>query len=64
MLRLRLSDGIIYNEYENRFGSFPCDWKQKAEKLSAMGYVKLTDKGFALTNKGFLVSNAVIGEFI
>ncbi|MBR3593075.1 MAG: radical SAM family heme chaperone HemW [Clostridia bacterium] len=64
MLRLRLADGIIYNEFENRFGVFPCEWKKTAEKLSEMGYVELTDKGFALTAKGFLVSNAVIGEFI
>ncbi|MBE6766815.1 MAG: radical SAM family heme chaperone HemW [Ruminococcaceae bacterium] len=64
MLRLRLSEGIKYNEFEKRFGRFPYDWKKTAERLSGYGLVNLDNNGFALTEEGFLVSNKVLGEFI
>ncbi len=64
MLRLRLSEGIIFSEFENCFGKFPSEWLAKARKLETGGFAELTDKGFALTEKGFLVSNKILGEFI
>lgn len=64
MLRLRLSDGVRYDEYKARFGEIPKEIIKKAESLEKLGLIKLEDGGFSLTDEGFLVSNAVIGEFI
>ncbi len=64
MLRLRLSDGIIFSDYEKRFGAFPADKIRKAETLSKHGLITFDNNGFRLTKKGFLLSNSVIGEFI
>ncbi len=64
MLRLRLRDGIIYKDYEARYGALPEEWLKTAEKLAAGGLIELRDDGFALNEKGFLVSNMVLGEFI
>lgn len=64
MLRLRLKDGIIFKDFENRYGAFPTDWLQSAKRLANGGYAVLTDKSFALNREGFLVSNKILGEFI
>ncbi len=64
MLRLRLSEGIIFEEYKKRFGDFPKDKIKKAELLARHGLITLKKDGFCLTKKGFLLSNSVIGEFI
>ena len=64
MLRLRLSDGIIFEEYEKRYGTFPSDKIKKAETLAKHGLIKIDNKSLSLTKKGFLLSNSVIGEFI
>ncbi len=64
MLRLRLCAGIIFEEYAKRFGTFPKEILQKAGRLKTEGYIELDGKGIRLTKKGFLVSNAVIGELI
>ncbi len=64
MLRLRLNSGIIFKEYEKRFGAFPKDKLKKAEMLSKHGLINIDNNGFSLTKKGFLLSNSVIGEFI
>lgn len=64
MLRLRLRDGLEFSEYQNRYGAFPKEKIDTAEKLQSLGLLTLSDSGIALTDKGFLVSNAVIGELI
>ncbi len=64
MLRLRLSSGLVFSDYEERYGMFPPDKIKTAKLLEKAGLLKLTQKGIALTEEGFLVSNAVIGEFI
>lgn len=64
MLRLRLSDGVRFDEYKKRFGEMPKEIVKKAEDLQKLGLVFVTKEGFSLTEEGFLVSNAVIGEFI
>lgn len=66
MLGLRLSEGIffnglrIYGASEETIESI----RKKALELSAYGICTVTDTGIALTEAGFLASNAVIGEFI
>ncbi len=64
LLRLRLCEGIVFEKYEKRFGAFPKAMLKKAERLIAEGYVELDGNGIRLTKKGFLISNAVIGELI
>ncbi len=65
MLRLRLKDGIIIEDFEKRFNkSFPQDIIKKAKKFIENGLIKYNEKFMALTEKGFLLSNSIIAELI
>lgn len=65
MLRLRLTDGISFSEYEKRFKiPFPKHCIKTAEKYSRYGFTELTKYGIRLTGKGFLVSNAIMAEML
>ena len=65
MLRLRLIDGVDYNEYTKKFGkSFPSEIIKRAHKFAKVGLVSINENGFHLTEKGFLVSNSVISDLI
>ena len=65
MLRLRLSEGLSFAEYEKKYGE-----KISQDKLIGMrkfekaGLCKIDDKGMRLTPEGFLLSNVIIGEMI
>ncbi|MCR5782921.1 MAG: radical SAM family heme chaperone HemW [Clostridia bacterium] len=71
MLRLRLSEGIDFAEYEEKFrvqsskfkGSFP-GFMEKCRFYADRGLGELTDAGFRLTPRGFLVSNGIIADLI
>ncbi len=61
MLALRLSEGLIFSEYENRFSKpFPEEIIKKAQQLEKYGLVTVDENAIALTVKGFLISNSVI----
>lgn len=65
MLRLRLAEGIDFDEYKKRFGKdFPAETIKKAEKFAVQGNMTVTENGIALTKSGFLVSNYIISELI
>lgn len=65
MLRLRLSDGIIFEDYKNRFGEdFPAEIMKKADRFVKEGMLTLTDTALSLTPDGFLISNYIISELI
>lgn len=65
MLRLRLDDGIDFEDYKKRFGKiFPPNIIKKAEKFIENGLMKHTVNSLALTEKGFLVSNSIISDLI
>lgn len=65
MLRLRLKDGIVFEDFEKRFEKiFPRDIIKKTERFVENGLMKCDDKSMALTEKGFLLSNLIIAEFI
>lgn len=65
MLRLRLKDGIVFEDFEKRFEkNFPRDIIKKTERFIENGLMKYDDKSMALTEKGFLLSNLIIAEFI
>lgn len=65
MLRLRLSDGLLSEEYQKNFGvNIPEEYFKKAKKYEDFGLVKINENNIALTPKGFLLSNKIIGDLI
>ncbi|MDO4380116.1 MAG: radical SAM family heme chaperone HemW [Clostridia bacterium] len=63
MLALRLSKGLVFDEFENRFKKkYPEEKRKKAEELQKYGLLKIDEKKITLTEKGFLLSNSVIAE--
>lgn len=65
MLALRLSEGLIFNEYEKRFlKPFPEETIKRAQMLQKHGLVTVNKNAIALTVKGFLLSNSVICSLI
>ncbi len=62
MLRLRLSSGLVYSEFEKRFGRMPSqEFIKKAQSFAANGFMECDDNSARITKKGFLVSNTIIG---
>ncbi len=65
MLALRLTEGLHYARYEERFKEPVSDRMiQAAQILSEKGFVKMSADSFSLTVNGFLVSNSVIGYLL
>lgn len=65
MLRLRLADGIIFEDFEKIFNKkFSEKIIEKAKKFEAENYIKIDKKSMALTRKGFLISNYIIGSLL
>ena len=65
MLALRLSEGLVFDKYEKRFGkSVSENIIKKARELEKHGLVKLDNNSVSLTVQGFLVSNSVISVFL
>jgi oxygen-independent coproporphyrinogen-3 oxidase len=65
MLALRLTEGLVFERYRERFGDDLGErFFRAARVLDKEGLVKLTPSSLSLTVKGFLVSNSVIAYFI
>lgn len=65
MLRLRLAEGLAFDECRDRFHSFAKEkYLAKTAVLEKAGLVKTDSGSIALTPEGFLVSNAVIEKII
>lgn len=65
MLGLRLSEGVSFMRFTERFGcSVPEEYLSNAWKFIKAGYTEVTDEYMRLTQKGFLLSNALIGEIL
>ena len=65
MLALRLTEGLIFARYRERFHEeISQGLLNAAKKLRDSGYVRLTDESLCLTTKGFLVSNSVIAYLL
>lgn len=63
MLALRLSRGLVFREYEQRFKKkYPDEKLKKAVQLSRHGLVTLGKDSMSLTENGFLLSNSIIAE--
>jgi oxygen-independent coproporphyrinogen-3 oxidase len=65
MLRLRLSAGIDFDEFEARWG---CDarivYRDELERLSKLGLLKVGTRGFELSESGLAVADALASEFL
>ncbi len=65
MLRLRLTEGLTESGLRERFGfGIPEGMAAKAREYERLGKVRSTGDGFALTPRGFLVSNPVTADLI
>lgn len=65
MLALRLTEGLVYEEYRERFKSDIGErFLNAARRLEKDGLCIVDGKKVRLTVKGFLVSNAVIGYLL
>ena len=61
MLALRLSEGLNFGKYQERFHQpISPSFLKAARRLADQDLCRLTDQAVSLTVKGFLVSNAVI----
>ncbi len=63
MLRLRLSEGVSLHEFSHRGGDASL-LQKRAEKFRQAGLLTCEADRVALTEKGFLLSNTVIGDLL
>ena len=65
MLRLRLSSGIVFEDYKSLFTQdFRAGREKNIQGLLKAGLAISDEEHFALTEKGFFVSNSIISELI
>lgn len=65
MLSLRLSEGLKFKKYEERFNKSVDDALiKKSEKFQKAGLLTINNEGIMLNEKGFLISNLIISELI
>lgn len=65
MLRLRLSEGFSFAEYQQRFGKdFAALHADFIAKLQKNGLAQTLPDRLALTDRGFLLSNTIISELL
>ena len=65
MLRLRLSEGIVFRDYQLIFGeSFTTGRENLLQSFVRAGYAVFDEHRFALTEKGFYLSNSIISQLI
>ena len=65
MLALRLSEGFSLNEYREKFGvDFLDRRKEIISRLADVGYLTTDGGRIRLTERGFYVSNSILGELL
>ncbi len=65
MLRLRLGEGLQFSSYYERYQkNLSAEIIEKAKLFEKQGLMTVTEASIALTEKGFLLSNAIISELI
>ncbi len=65
MLSLRTDTGFKFTKYNELFNlSVSPEFLEKARKFEKLGLTRVNDKSVTLTEKGYLVSNAVISELL
>lgn len=64
MLRLRLSEGLNFDELRRRGLNLPDGFIEKCQPLAQAGFMTVGADGIRLTKKGFLVQNALLCEIL
>ncbi|MFA5675020.1 MAG: radical SAM family heme chaperone HemW [Christensenellales bacterium] len=65
MLRMRLADGIVFNDYNTRFNKdFSAEFLNQISAAQKMGLIVADKDGIRPTKKGFDLQNTLICEFI
>ena len=65
MLRMRLADGVLLEDFEARFGvSFASVFGKRLTRLSGTGLLTTSEDQIALTAAGMRVSNAILAELL
>ncbi len=65
MLRLRLFDGLKNELYRKKFGKdIPEIYSEKTQKYNNLGLIECNNVEIRLTEKGFLLSNAIISDIL
>ena len=65
MMRFRLTDGIVKDEFLKKFGfRFEEKYSRLNKKFCALGFMKETDGAVFLTKEGMRVSNSIICEYL
>ena len=64
MLRLRLKEGLIFKELENKGLFLPNGFLDKCSQLAKHGYMIIDDTHVAITKKGFSVQNAILNKIL
>lgn len=64
-LALRLKDGVDINNFDKKYQSnFKKDYEKIIEKYSKLGLLEIKNEHCKLTEKGILLSNDIMSEFI
>ena len=64
-LGFRIAEGVDEQKINQKFGiNFSEKYKNILEKYISTGHLIKTDKGYRLSDEGFLVSNLILSEFI
>lgn len=65
MLRLRLTEGLLQNDAQKRFGhKIPEEMIKKSAFFADKDFMKCDETGIRLTRKGFLLSNSILAEIL
>lgn len=65
MLSLRTDTGFDYGKYKELFNTeLPASVIAEVRNLEKLGLINLSNKGFALSEKGFLLSNSIISRLL
>lgn len=65
MLRLRLTEGLLQDDTEKRFGhKIPEEMIKKSAFFADNGLMESDKAGIRLTRKGFLLSNSILAEIL
>jgi oxygen-independent coproporphyrinogen-3 oxidase len=65
MLRLRLSDGVAFDEYAARWGQDArAVYADELARLAKLGLLDVTPRRFALSDAGLAVADAIASEFL
>lgn len=65
MLRLRLTEGLLQNDAQKRFGhKIPEEMIKKSAFFANNGFIESDETGIRLTRNGFLLSNSILAEIL